>query len=258
MYKRILLSTSIAAALMVGNVHAEQTATGDIRAAVTSVINGSSFVVEPNGIPMQIDLESANAPEMEQPYGPEAKEHLSELILNKTVVIKQSRTLEYRHISAVVSTADIDINKKMIADGFAWADENFSYSSNLVATQNTAKKNKAGLWKSPNPKSPTEYRLGTGLKPIKPIINVSYPDNETDTDSSSGYKGATRTPAAILVQKPTASLGSIPAPPPTAVPVAQNTQATRQAHPGNGEKVFLNAEKIQQAREQNIKSQTSP
>jgi micrococcal nuclease len=243
MFKRLLLSASIGAALLASTAQAEPESSGDIRAAVTSVIDGDSFIIEPSGIPMQVDLETSDAPEMLQPFGPEAKRHLESLILGKDVVISQSRTLEYRHITGVVTQESIDINRKMIAEGFAWADDHYSYSTDLKSVQAKAKKSKSGLWSQKNPQNPASYRMGPQRVYKMPEISVSYPE-ETATDSNAA-------PAAPGLPKPAATGLSTPPPPP--LPPSKPIKASNGGSGGN-QKVFLNAEKIQQAREQNLKA----
>jgi endonuclease YncB( thermonuclease family) len=249
MLKRLILTASISSALLVPFAQAGTESAGDIRAAVVAVLDGDSFIIEPNGMPMQIDLESADAPEREQPFGDQAKEHLEKLILGKAVVIKQSRNVEYRHITGIASLNGKEINREMISDGFAWIDESYGYASNLKPLQDAAEKSKLGLWSQKKPQNPKDFIAGPQQKNKMPEITVSYPEVEgsapTEKPPATADKAAASTPSTMLP----------PPPPKPLVPMSTTPTNVSSSSANTNQKVFLNAEKIQQAREKNIQSQ---
>lgn len=150
--------------------------TGTIRdALVREIVDGDTFIIEQSGNPLIVDLESIDAPEIEQAYGPESKLHLAALIEGKKVNIQQVRTLDYQHITAKVKLEDLDINRAMIASGMAWHDRGYDNDVNLKTVQNTAKKSKIGLWADKHPIEPSVYRDGPGAKYVAPTSLVSYP-----------------------------------------------------------------------------------
>lgn len=155
---------------------------GIIRAAVSEVIDGDTFVIEQSGIPMLIDLESIDAPEINQHYGQEAKDFLSQLLLNKNVKIKTVKTVDYRHVTAFVTLEDLDVNKTLVKSGLAWYDAKNGYDSLLKTTQNDAKKFKLGLWSQKSPVAPWDYRDGPKEAFKLPTLDVSYEPEAASTN----------------------------------------------------------------------------
>lgn len=159
---------------------------GIIRAAVSEVVDGDTFIIEQSGIPMQIDLESIDAPELNQHYGQEAKDFLSQLILNKNVKIKTVKTVDYRHVTAFVTLEDLDVNKTLVKSGLAWYDAKNGYDSLLKTTQNEAKKLKLGLWSQKSPVAPWDYRDGPKEAFKLPTLDVSYEPAGASSNSDEG------------------------------------------------------------------------
>ncbi|MBQ6135800.1 MAG: thermonuclease family protein [Kiritimatiellae bacterium] len=137
---------------------------------VTSVVDGDSVMVTPNGgVKKRVFLANTDAPELDQPYGADAKSFLSGLVLNKKVEVRYSQadvhgtlcgTLFLKHDKGMV-----DVNLTMIRNGASWyvpsGEEIAAYSSSMKA----AKGEKRGLWAAENPVAPTEWRKKPQEKP---------------------------------------------------------------------------------------------
>lgn len=174
MIKRLLLALTIGAA----TAQAAHATPGTIRVAVSSIIDGNTIIVEQSGMPLEITLESIDAPELNQKFGMESKEFLSALLLDKKVTVDAVRTLEYRKISGVVHLEDLDINRKMISAGLAWYDERNGYNPLLKDVQKEAKNSKVGIWSEKSPIAPWVFRDGPKEAVKLPTLAVSYDENE--------------------------------------------------------------------------------
>ena len=112
---------------------------------VTRVIDGDTFELETGE---KVRLIGVNAPEISDIFGNEARQYLLNLIENKIVELKIDNISKdrdrYQRLLRYVFFDGVDINKKMILDGYAFAylKYNFSYSSDYKQAQLQAKKNK--------------------------------------------------------------------------------------------------------------------
>ena len=101
-----------------------------------------------------------DAPEKKQPFGQDSKTFLSALILNKDVMIQLiSGDIHGRLVCKVLMTDGTYVNELMVEKGYAWYYEFYApRDAVLKQAQDTAIKNKAGLWKDNNPVAPWDYR----------------------------------------------------------------------------------------------------
>ncbi len=119
-------------------------------AKVIRVIDGDTFVIETGE---RVRMLGINAPEMKTPEGEPAKEHLLAMIDGKVV------DLEPDHISAnkdvygrllrYVILDGVDIDKKMVTDGYAIAFLKYSFDkeAEYKVEEDKAKAASLGIWK---------------------------------------------------------------------------------------------------------------
>ncbi len=97
---------------------------------VTRVIDGDTFETETGE---KVRLIGINAPEISDIFGQEAKQYLSDLILNKTVELQSDNISNdrdrYQRLLRYIILDGVDINKKMISDGFAFAYLKYHFSN---------------------------------------------------------------------------------------------------------------------------------
>ena len=109
----------------------------------------------------QVRLDRIDAPEVDQPFGHEATQLLSDLVLEKEVEIQwMSRDQRKRLLGVVFLKHDrgmVNVNLTMVKSGCAWCSSGFhntvvrsSFDSTLVyqEAEKDARKNHRGLWKS--------------------------------------------------------------------------------------------------------------
>lgn len=116
---------------------------------VTRIIDGDTFETETGE---RVRLIGINAPEISDIFGEESTHHLTELIEGKTVDlvpdhISKDRDV-YNRLLRYVILNGIDINRRMILDGYAFAYLKYSFDKEeeYKDAQLTASKNNVGIW----------------------------------------------------------------------------------------------------------------
>ena len=106
-------------------------------------------------------LYGIDAPEKRQSYGKQATEILKDLILGKSVKITLTGDKTYGREVCIIYAGGININRKMVALGYAWAYKRYlksPYTSEYIDAENRARVDRLGLWQDDNPVAPWEYR----------------------------------------------------------------------------------------------------
>ncbi|WP_434778127.1 thermonuclease family protein [Neisseria sp. Ec49-e6-T10] len=148
---------------------------------VLEVITGDTFkCVTENEKVVTVKLYQIYAPELDQPYGQQAKKILSGLILgqkirllemrpypdskeNKRFINKGSNNLIlaeihlYSEMKDQFSLYDL-INFKILAQGYVWFKNSEPNEHPYEQVEEQARKNKYGLWADPNPIPPWKWR----------------------------------------------------------------------------------------------------
>jgi endonuclease YncB( thermonuclease family) len=144
----------------------------EISGVVTKVIDGDTFHLLPDISPpsrvrvhrdgtISVRLRGCDAPEKDQPYGQEAKEHLTSLILMNRVKVQVMDVDRYGRVVGYVFLNGKNINLEQIKSGYAWAYTEFldrPYASEFYEAEKEARKKRLGLWKQSNPLPPWEWR----------------------------------------------------------------------------------------------------
>ncbi|MGC1955811.1 MAG: thermonuclease family protein [Gammaproteobacteria bacterium] len=149
---------------------------------VVRVTDGDTLVIlAPNNAQHKIRLQGIDAPERGQAYGTKSKEHLSELVAGKFVVIEFDKYDRYGRIIGKVLLSGADMNLEQIKAGLAWhykkyqgeqsASDRVKYSD----AEREARRLKLGLWHDPNPVPPWEYRQASRerMKDLEPFVGKS-------------------------------------------------------------------------------------
>ncbi|KAH9598614.1 Staphylococcal nuclease (SNase-like) [Trypanosoma melophagium] len=153
------------------------------------VIDGNTFYgTTKEGKMVRVRLRLVDAPELDQPYGKEARIYLKKLLLEEKEHYKGKK--EHFSLSEVICTAagidewggliaDVSIHRpisdtsldyvsvqvSMVNDGWAWAmDSGFVTNSRLHKMMMEARAARRGLWQSDNPVKPWEHRRKTQLQ----------------------------------------------------------------------------------------------
>jgi endonuclease YncB( thermonuclease family) len=136
---------------------------------VIKVTDGDTLQLQLNNQDkIRVRLQFIDTPEMKQAFGAQAKKALSDKVLGKNVQLYQTSKDRYKRVLAIVMLDGKDINAAMLGEGYAWhyrhyAEKEqdpkaFEYYADLEAKARTAKR---GLWQSPNPVAPWDFRHPT-------------------------------------------------------------------------------------------------
>ena len=142
-----------------------------ISCTVTEVLDGDTFYCilkeKVTGVRIHKDgsisvrLYSIDVPEMDQPYGIEARNSLKELVAVKTVRLEVKDIDQYKRAVALVYVGSLNINLEQVKRGYAWAYLEYldsPYISEYYSAEKEARSKGLGLWKQANPTPPWEWR----------------------------------------------------------------------------------------------------
>jgi endonuclease YncB( thermonuclease family) len=130
-----------------------------LQGKVAEVVDGDSIAVISQNHPVKVRLVGVAAPQKGQSFADVARQHLSDLILDKYVMVRVS-ALRDGYLVGQVQLADMDVGAQMIRDGVGWY--NKSDENNLTeaerqvyqASQEAARSERRGLWQEDSPQAP--------------------------------------------------------------------------------------------------------
>ena len=147
---------------------------------VVKVIDGDTVdinVPDENDATTRIRLLGIDTPETKNPYtdvmyfGPQASKFTADMVLNQQVAVIMDKTSKprdkYHRLLCFVRLADGKIlNEELISEGFAYADTRFPHSflEKYTQLEETAKKEKKGLWKDARKNQLPKWYKKTKLK----------------------------------------------------------------------------------------------
>lgn len=172
---------TMAACLAPGWVCAQQAAF--LRGTVTRVIDGDTLTIQLESGPIRVRLHAMDAPEMNQPGGPEAKQALTALVQGRTVELQPVEQDRYERLVAVVRVDALEINREMIRQGHAWAyRRHMSRSASGYCTDEARARNAGrGLWKSPHRDATLSARTIESHSQHAPAAGHRAPSSDVDT-----------------------------------------------------------------------------
>ena len=113
------------------------------------VKDGDSLVVKVQGVAMDVRLSGIDAPELDQPYGREAKQALVSLAAGRQLVVEPLDTDRYGRTVAHVWNGETQLNTEMVKRGGAWFYSEFARNDELYQVEQEARNAKRGLWALP-------------------------------------------------------------------------------------------------------------
>lgn len=158
---------------------------------VVRVLDGDTITLVPTGKrQIKVRLAEIDAPEPEQPYGTEAKQELSSLVLGKTISVKFQDTDRYAVIVGRVYVDTHDVNADMVRRGAAWVYSKYATDQGLYALEDQARKSKSGLWFLPETVQvpPWEWRRGKRSNPELGFNRPELGDSAEQRGFSCGRK----------------------------------------------------------------------
>ena len=137
---------------------------GKVLGNLKRVVDGDTFYLKtPADNSIKVRLAFIDAPELNQPFGNEAKAFLKKIEGQKVAIDVKSKDRYGRHV-AILFHRNADINLLMIENGFAWVYTKYlKYASiprrnKYLHAESLAKENELGLWQTKEYIPPWEWR----------------------------------------------------------------------------------------------------
>ena len=126
---------------------------------VVSVSDGDTITIMLNGEKQKIRLYGIDTPEINLSFGTEAKQFLSDQILNRDVEIEIKDTDRYKRLVAVVYLNNKSMNELLLKEGWAWWYEAYAKKEyKYKELQEEAQRRKRGMWRNKGNIPPWEFR----------------------------------------------------------------------------------------------------
>ena len=145
---------------------------------VLRVKDGDSIVIESAEREVDVRIADIDAPELDQPYGLEAKSALEALVGSRDVRLELVGGDAYRRIVANVYVEQRDVAAELVVRGLAWVRRSYASAARLVGLEEAARHDRRGLWADADPVAPWLWRRwgpSSGqdkVQPMPPEISV--------------------------------------------------------------------------------------
>lgn len=147
--------------LLVSTLAAAETYTG----RVVGITDGDTVtVLDSFNTQHKVRLLGIDAPEKKQAFGQVSKQHLVDLVFDKTVTIEtRGRDRDKRELGKVIIDGR-DANLALVHSGLAWHYKKYAKNQpvadrkSYAAAEMVAQQERQGLWQDANPVPPWEFR----------------------------------------------------------------------------------------------------
>ncbi|AKL98090.1 thermonuclease family protein [Endomicrobium proavitum] len=141
---------------------------GVIAGKVTKIADGDTLtIINSDNKLVKIRLYGIDAPETKQEFGSNSKQFLSSQINGKYITVDVIDIDKYKRSVGRVFIDDLDINREMVKNGYAWVYSQYMKlpeKSEWENLQTIAKADKKGLWQEDNPTAPWKWRKDPAYK----------------------------------------------------------------------------------------------
>jgi endonuclease YncB( thermonuclease family) len=107
---------------------------------------------------VRVRLVGIDAPELDQPMGRESRAALAAKLAGGIVRVEGDARDQHGRLLGTLRLADRDLNREMVAEGWAWAFTGFAENDDLIAAESAARRGRRGLWADPQPQPPRQWR----------------------------------------------------------------------------------------------------
>jgi micrococcal nuclease len=106
----------------------------------------------------KIRLVGIDAPEQGQPFGAAARRALAAKLAAGSVRVTGTARDQHGRLLGRLWIDDRDLNRELVAEGWAWAYGGFAQDDDLVAAESRARRQRLGLWADDHPLPPRQWR----------------------------------------------------------------------------------------------------
>jgi len=108
-----------------------------------------------------MNVAGVDAPELDQPYGQEAKRMVAALLKNQVVTVRVYGTVRKGRLTGEIWFKDKrSLAKELVKAGLAWVKRGAVVTAELNLLEENAKEIRRGLWADEEPVPPWEWRNG--------------------------------------------------------------------------------------------------
>jgi len=107
---------------------------------------------------VRVRLVGIDAPELDQPMGRESRAALAAKLAGGIVRVEGDARDQHGRLLGTLRLDDRDLNREMVAEGWAWAFTGFAEDSDLIAAESAARRARRGVWADPQPLPPRQWR----------------------------------------------------------------------------------------------------
>lgn len=129
-----------------------------LKGQIVGVHDGDSATLRTNSQTYKLRLQGIDAPELGQEFGRRSKQGLSDLIFGTEVSVTDMGKDRYGRTLAIIHCDGVNINQKMVEQGWAWHYKKYSSDKQLSKGESLARKEKKGLWQQTQVTAPWDYR----------------------------------------------------------------------------------------------------
>jgi len=132
---------------------------------VAGAVDGDTLRVrDVNDVIRKVRIFGIDAPELRQPFGPAAREHLAETTRDRDVQVTEVATDDAGRTVARVRINGNDLALDMLAAGLAWYQRDDVEDVALEAEERRARARTFGLWVDKDPIAPWEWRAAEEVR----------------------------------------------------------------------------------------------
>lgn len=126
---------------------------------VIGVTDGDTITVLASNTQHKIRLSGIDCPEKSQAYGARAKREASDAVFSKNVTVNWEKKDRYgRILGKVLLPSGESLNQLLVRNGWCWHYKKYSKDKALALLETQASKAGKGLWQTPNPVPPWDFR----------------------------------------------------------------------------------------------------
>jgi len=128
--------------------------------SLVRVKDGDTLVVRIQGVDVDFRLSEIDAPEIGQPFGPEARDELAKIVGQQQCVLVNVGHDSYGRFVVHLWVGELNVNRELMKRGMGWFDSTHGRNSELFELETEARDAKMGLWALPLDKRvpPWEWR----------------------------------------------------------------------------------------------------
>lgn len=121
--------------------------------------------VAADGREERIRLVGIDAPEYRQAHGQEARAALEQKVRGQPIRLESHGRDQYDRLLGTLWIDQRNLNRELVAEGHAWVFDRFAPPADLLEAQQTARRDRRGLWATPQPLRPSEWRQAHPRRP---------------------------------------------------------------------------------------------